>query len=187
MDNAIPPNVLAEIERIACEDWPNDAEMQKYAISAETQAYCTLMNVDYGKAIAHQSTILNNADGIFPESWEEKLNFVVEEIAAFATLADLAPTDVPADFLADEKRKAAAEQDGYFWAQLEDVEKAINGYRYIQRTRAEVAPIRDLLTRMEAIIGSECYNSNIQNYGAWGVWEGEGRSFRYPVTYTKSH
>ena len=35
---------------------------------------------------------------------------------------------------------------------------------------------------MEAIIGEECYNDNIQNYSAWGVWEGEGRSFRYPVT-----
>jgi len=35
------------------------------------------------------------------------------------------------------------------------------------------------------IIGSECYIANIQNYSAWGVWEGEGRSFRYPVTYIR--
>lgn len=38
---------------------------------------------------------------------------------------------------------------------------------------------------MENIIGSECYNDNIQNYSSWGVWEEEGRSFRYPVTYIR--
>src|SRR3546814_1322347 len=69
--------------------------------------------------------------------------------------------------------------------QLETVEQAIEGYRYVQRTRAKVGPIRDILVRMESIIGSECYNANIQNYSAWGVWEGEGRSFRYPVTYIR--
>ena len=36
---------------------------------------------------------------------------------------------------------------------------------------------------MEDIIGNECYNQNIQNYGPGGVWEGEGRSFRYPITF----
>jgi hypothetical protein len=40
-----------------------------------------------------------------------------------------------------------------------------------------------LLHDMEWHIGSECYNSNIQNYGPGGEWEGEGREFRYPVTF----
>ncbi len=56
------------------------------------------------------------------------------------------------------------------------------GYRYDQRTRATVGPSRDILVPMEAIIASECYNANTQNYSAWG---GEGRSFRYPVTYIR--
>lgn len=35
---------------------------------------------------------------------------------------------------------------------------------------------------MEKIIGNECHNANTQNYGPGGVWEGEGHSFRYPIT-----
>lgn len=40
---------------------------------------------------------------------------------------------------------------------------------------------RKLLVQMEGIIGGECYNSNIQNYGPGGVRESAGRGFRYPV------
>lgn len=69
--------------------------------------------------------------------------------------------------------------------QLEDLKRAIDGYRYIQRTREKVEPIRELLVRMEAIIGQECYNGNIQNYSSLGEWDGEGRSFRYPVTFVR--
>ena len=43
-----------------------------------------------------------------------------------------------------------------------------------------------LLHDIEYEIGSECYNGNIQNFGAGGVWEGEGRDFRYPVRFTNS-
>lgn len=41
---------------------------------------------------------------------------------------------------------------------------------------------RQLLVQMESILGGECYNGNIQNYGPGGVREAAGRSFRYPVT-----
>jgi hypothetical protein len=40
-----------------------------------------------------------------------------------------------------------------------------------------------LLIKLESIIGNECYNANIQNWGPEGVFEGEGREFRYPVTF----
>ena len=40
---------------------------------------------------------------------------------------------------------------------------------------------RNLLVRMESILGNECYNGNIQNYGPGGAREADGRSFRYPV------
>jgi len=40
---------------------------------------------------------------------------------------------------------------------------------------------RQLLVQMESILGGECYNGNIQNYGPGGVREAAGRSFRYPV------
>ena len=41
-----------------------------------------------------------------------------------------------------------------------------------------------MLHDIEYEIGSECYNGNIQNFGSGGVWEGEGRDFRYPVRFT---
>jgi hypothetical protein len=40
-----------------------------------------------------------------------------------------------------------------------------------------------LIAHLESIIGNECYNANIQNWGPGGTFEGEGREFRYPVTF----
>jgi hypothetical protein len=40
-----------------------------------------------------------------------------------------------------------------------------------------------LLLELENIIGRECYNANIQNWGPNGAFEGEGRDFRYPITF----
>jgi hypothetical protein len=41
----------------------------------------------------------------------------------------------------------------------------------------------ELLVELERIVGNQCYNGNIQNWGPGGSWEGEGREFRYPITY----
>ncbi|WKK88194.1 hypothetical protein QY917_10030 [Diaphorobacter sp. C33] len=40
---------------------------------------------------------------------------------------------------------------------------------------------RDVLVKLESILGGECYNGNIQNYGPGGAREADGRSFRYPL------
>jgi hypothetical protein len=45
---------------------------------------------------------------------------------------------------------------------------------------------RRLLVRMESMLGNECYNANIQNYGPGGIREAAGRSFRYPLTVRNS-
>ena len=45
---------------------------------------------------------------------------------------------------------------------------------------------KTLLLELENIIGNECYNQNIQNWGPNGVFEGEGREFRYPITFIGS-
>ena len=42
---------------------------------------------------------------------------------------------------------------------------------------------KKLLIKLESLIGTECYNSNIQNFGPGGVFEGEGRDFRYPISF----
>ncbi len=44
-----------------------------------------------------------------------------------------------------------------------------------------------LLHDIEYAIGNQCYNGNIQNYGPGGMWEGEGRSFRYPVRFVNKN
>jgi hypothetical protein len=43
-----------------------------------------------------------------------------------------------------------------------------------------------LLLELENLVGNECYNANIQNWGPHGVFEGEGREFRYPITFIDS-
>lgn len=42
---------------------------------------------------------------------------------------------------------------------------------------------RDLLIRLEAILGKHAWNDNIQNYGFDGEFEDEGRQFRYPLRF----
>lgn len=44
----------------------------------------------------------------------------------------------------------------------------------------------ELLLGLEDIVGNECYNANIQNWGPHGTFEGEGREFRYPITFVDS-
>ncbi|MDR6496391.1 hypothetical protein J2797_006318 [Paraburkholderia terricola] len=42
---------------------------------------------------------------------------------------------------------------------------------------------KELLIQLESLIGNECYNANIQNYGPGGTRQADGRSFRYPITF----
>ena len=54
----------------------------------------------------------------------------------------------------------------------------------VNREHQDLPPsVKALLIRMEGIIGSECFNGNIQNYGPGGFYQDAGRSFRYPVTF----
>ncbi len=183
MADEFPPQILAAIRRVAQEEWPGDEDMQQHMIDAETAAYRALEALDYRCAAEHRVAILKEAKA-YHSTWEDIYEFVTREVDAFNTLATLSHDDVPTDFIAEHKKKAATDHDWYS-VQLDSVVQAVEGYRYLQRTRARVGPIRDLLIKMETIISSECYNNYIQNYGAWGVWEGEGRSFRYPVTYLR--
>ena len=40
---------------------------------------------------------------------------------------------------------------------------------------------RKVLIQLESILGNECYNASIQNYGPGGIREADGRAFRYPL------
>ena len=175
----IPPDIIAAIHSAAKKEWAGDRDMQEYYVEAETNGYLAIAELDFGHATEVRDQILAWADD-YSEQWEDRAMFVEEEIEAYAELREC-PEDIPADLFDELKQKAAAEHDWYS-LQRDDVDGRVRHFRYVRDTRAKIAPIRDLLTRMEAIIGDECYNDNIQNYSSWGVWEGEGRSFRYPVT-----
>ena len=46
---------------------------------------------------------------------------------------------------------------------------------------------KELLIKLESIIGNSCFNGNIQNWGPGGEWEGEGRDFRYPISFVSGN
>ncbi|WP_124552186.1 hypothetical protein [Methylophilus methylotrophus] len=75
------------------------------------------------------------------------------------------------------------ENEDYYAAQLEFLQNKVRKHASIIATRSQIDPIKALLIELEKIVGNECYNGNIQNYGSWGELESEGRKFRYPVKF----
>lgn len=175
----VPADILAAIKSAAKEEWPGDRDMQEYYVDEEARGYLAIAEMDFGLALEVKDQILADADD-YSKLWEDRATFVAEEVEAYAELQEQ-PEGVPTEILTELKRKAAVEHHWYS-AQRDEVNGGVRHFRYVRDTRAKIGPIRDLLIRMESIIGDECYNDNIQNYSSWGVWEGEGRSFRYPVT-----
>jgi len=181
---AIPADILADIRKSAMAEWPDHREWQEDFIWHEACGYQAFQQLDFSDAAPVRDDIIAQALEFF-ESWEERASYVREEISAYAEIAATAPADIPAEVMEGMKREIGAEGD-WFVNRLDSLRGAIDGYRYVRDIRAKVAPIRDLLVRMEGIIGQECYNGNIQNYSSWGDWEGEGRAFRYPVTFLRN-
>ena len=175
----VPSEVLVAIKSAAKEEWPDDSDMQDYYVDEGIRGYLAIATLDFGPALAVKEQILAWADE-YSDVWEDRASFVEEEVKAFADLLNK-PKDIPTDIYDQLRQKASVDHDWYS-LQRDDVNGGVERFRYVRDTRAKIEPIRELLIRMEAIIGEECYNDNIQNYSAWGVWEGEGRSFRYPVT-----
>lgn len=181
---AIPADILADIRKRAKAEWPDDRERQDDFVKDETSGYMAFHTVDFAEAAPAKEVITAEAMEFY-ESWDERAYHVKDEIEAFAEITATAPDDIPADELDEVKQTIAAEGD-WFSTQRDNLHAAIDAHRYLRDTRERVKPIRDLLVRMEGIIGKECYNGNIQNYSSWGEWEGEGRSFRYPVTFIRN-
>ena len=179
----VPPDILAAIKAAAKEEWPDDRDMQEYYVEEGTRGYLAIAGLEFGPALEVKDQILGWADD-YSNLWEDRATFVEEEVEAYSELRDR-PKDIPAEIFDALIHEAAAEHDWYS-SQRDEVNGGVQHFRYVRDTRAKIAPVRELLIRMEAIIGEECYNDNIQNYSAWGVWEGEGRSFRYPVTFMRN-
>ena len=108
---------------------------------------------------------------------------IEDELEAYQELQTLEIRNVPNDVLKVLMEAAEHEHPADYSEQRDFVRHGADRHLYVQRLKEKLDPIKELLIRMESIIGNECYNQNIQNYGPGGIWEGEGRSFRYPVTF----
>lgn len=168
-------------------DWCKAWDSRLEYVSDEVAAFIAIQEFDFGAAEHQRDKILANAMELeFNESWEDRLRYIRAEAKACQEIIGLSADELAPDTL-ERLKMEAAEDDGVydFESELGFLRSKIDQLRNIRRTRAKVEPIRELLERMEKIIGSECYNGHIQNYGPGGVWEGEGRSFRYPVRFVR--
>ena len=177
----IPQAITEAIEEQALEEWPSDMEMRREAIAGEKAAYLALQKLDYGPALPHKEFLLREAEQ-FSESWDERVCFVADEVGAFTEMLALDMSDVQPEALAEIMKAAEAESD-WFSGQLDDVKKRLRVHRQMRDVSAKLEPMRELLTRMEKIVGNSCYNANIQNYLGGGILDSTGRKFRYPVSF----
>ena len=177
----IPADVMSSIRKAAKEEWSEDEEMARHYIDTEVDAYIALHKIEFGTALAVKREILDSAAEA-EDRWEYRLSVVESEVEAYQELqSDF--DDAPDDLVRDLKAEAAREYPGDYGTQRDHVTNGVSAYHYIEELKMRVGPIQNLLIKMEQIIGNECYNGKIQNYGPGGVWLGEGRSFRYPVTF----
>lgn len=70
------------------------------------------------------------------------------------------------------RAEAAQEHPADYGLQGDAVVNGVSAHLHTEAVKAKIGPMSDLLIKMEQIIGNECYNGNIQNYGPGGVWEG---------------
>lgn len=179
----VPDSVIEEIRSAAKEAWPEDKEMQTYTVKEELDAYRNFVALDYsGISDEEKENLIKEAKESF-ESWEERFSSIQDELEAIVELKELSSGNQGNDLYDQWVLEAQSENDNYFRGQLEYIQNKVSSYEAIQRTRAEIDPLKNILIDIENIIGSECYNGNIQNYGSWGELESEGRSFRYPVKF----
>lgn len=180
---AVPDSVIEEIKSAAKEAWPEDKEMQTYTVKEELDAYRNFVALDYsGVSDEQKESLIQEAEASF-DNWEERFSSIQDELEAIAELKELSSEHQGNELYIKWFIEAQSENDNYFRGQLEYVQNKASSYEAIQRTRAEVDPLKNILINIENIIGSECYNGNIQNYRSWGELESEGRSFRYPVKF----
>ncbi|MCR4159969.1 hypothetical protein NUK34_14025 [Kerstersia gyiorum] len=178
----IPKSVMDEIVSRAKESWPNNKEMQRYCISEEVEGYSKLASIDFGDLIHLKEDFIESAKGVF-DGWDSIYESVESELSAYREISAYSVEGVSSETI-DEWREQAREQyEGYYSGELEFLNSKKRKHLSVIETRTQIDPIKSLLVELEAIIGNECYNGNIQNYSSWGELESEGRNFRYPVKF----
>lgn len=177
-----PEEVLNEIIARAKSEWPDDREMQKYCISEEKEGYAKLQAIDFGELAHLRDEFIESARESF-DAWNEVCDSVESELDAYRELLDFSVEGLAQEVIEEWKTQAKRENEGYYAGQLEFLQSKARKHASILATREQIDPIKTLLIELEKIVGNECYNGNIQNYGSWGELESEGRQFRYPVKF----
>lgn len=177
-----PEEVLNEIIARAKSEWADDREMQKYCISEEKEGYAKLQAIDFEDLAHLKNDFIESARSSF-DTWNDVFDSVESELDAYRKLLNFSVDGLESEVIEEWKSQASQENEGYYAGQLEFVEGKARKHASIVSTRAQIDPIKNLLIELEKIIGNECYNGNIQNYGSWGELESEGRQFRYPVKF----
>ncbi|TSP14031.1 hypothetical protein [Cupriavidus campinensis] len=178
----IPDEVLRDITSRAKAEWPDDTDMETHCIKQETEGYANLQSLDFGPLADRKAELIESAREIY-DAWNDVFDTVEAEVSAYNALAGYTADELGQDLVEAWKAEARRQHDSSFASQLAYVEGKELKHRAIQATRQEIDPIKALLIELEEIVGSECYNGNIQNYASWGELDSVGRQFRYPVTF----
>ena len=142
----------------------------------------TSQDNDIPKAIMDQ--IRRQAEEVWGDEAEMQMEEIESQVDAFQELNNIRTGKVPDSVVAELKQAAKQRYGSDYIEQVKHVKDGLWRHTYIRELRETVEPMKELLINLEDIIGRECYNANTQNYGPGGVWEGEGRSFQYPITFT---
>lgn len=180
----VPEEVLNEIVSRAKSEWPDDKEMQKHCISEEKEGYSRLQCIDFGDLASLKDEFIKSARESF-DAWNEVCDSVESELSAYRELVEFSAEGISQEVIDEWKTQGRKEHEGYYAGQLKFLENKARKHASILATRHQIDPIKTLLIELEQIVGNECYNGNIQNYGSWGELESEGRQFRYPIKFYK--
>ncbi|WP_157314541.1 hypothetical protein [Chitinibacter sp. GC72] len=178
----IPEEVLTEIIARVKREWPNDRDMQKFCISEEKEAYTKIQAFDFGDLAHLKNEFIESARSTF-DAWDDTFNSLESELDAYRKLLDFSVDGLALETIEEWRLQALQENEGYYEGQLDFLQGKARKHASIVATREQIDPIKTLLIELEKIIGSECYNGSIQNYGSWGELESVGRQFRYPVKF----
>lgn len=176
-----PDDVYNKIKEIAVKDFPYNYEVQRHTIDMEVDAYHEFVSLSF-EGVAENDKLLILKESRKSDSWMYKVSVARAALRCLKEISELSQY-IGQDKVEYIRRKVRKEyKNKNFIIQLSLV---LDACRDIKKEN-EIESVKNILIDMENIIGNSCYNGNIQNYGSGGVWEGEGRHFRYPVTFEKS-
>lgn len=188
-----PDEILKKIREYVCENYDIDdgysAHDQEKEVRIEIEAYNNYVRIFDGVPDDVASKIKGYCSHDDSSSWCDTFDFCESEIESYKSLVNYRDEEIDEITVRRLIDVAKAEvssglSGGEYFEIWSSFQRHLSEIKIIRKISREAESSRELLIEMEAIIASECYNGNIQNYSSWGVWVGEGRFFRYPVTFS---